>query len=322
MNKRLIRGFFREDATGEGGEGGSAAATGDSEGEGTTTAQSNSDGSIASSEGSITSQAKAEDWRDKLDLSDDIKTSNVLKNVKNPYEDPTDLVNQLYHAQKKIGEQKGAMPAEDWSEDKVNEFYNELGKPKEHADYEFPDIAEEHKQFFDVDRIEAFKEKFHKHNLTKAQAKGIIDDFTADHISAMTAAGQQLENEIAQQVKDFQETEGDQYEMTMQFAAAAVREFGGDKALQRLQDLNVDRDPVLNKMFSEMGKALSESSISGEGDGGFVTGKAAAQQEKEKLMSDPDFKRVWLSKKREDRSEHQAAVKKISALNEIIYGDS
>ena len=323
MIRSIIGRRYYEQAGGEGGDGGGGSAgsgdtggSGDNGGSGGAGGNPN-DGSIASSGGS---GGGSQNWRDKLNLPDEIKTSKILDNIKNPYEDPSDIIEQHYNAQKHIGKAQMLKPQDDWTDEQRDKFYNELGRPEKFEDYELPEISDENKAYFNQERYEGFKEKFHKLNLTSSQVKGLMTEFQADHVAGMKAAEEQYELAIQEQVREFRESEGENYEVTMQLAHRFASKFGGQEFIDHLKAMNIDRDPKIIKMFSEAARSTLESTADGGQGDGFMTNKSQAQQQKEDLMKDPEFVRVLHSKKRSDKVAHKAAVERLQNLNEIIHG--
>ncbi len=229
--------------------------------------------------------------------------------------------------EKLVGTDKIPAPRLDDPEQLNNwEGWKKLGVPDKPEDYkikraEMPKGADGQPIPYDEGLEKVFLTAAHKAKVPAATIQAMYDELIAARVSEVTGLGQQF----AQQK---QETE-----------AAILKEFGASvnahkaRAKEALTymagQIGVDPGVLIDKtdaamgsvetikLFDKIAQMLGEDTLKGGGDGGFKDSPAAAQAEKNRLMQDPNFLKVYQDK---HNPGHNDAVQRVSRLQRLISG--
>ena len=254
----------------------------------------------------------ATDWRGSL--PEDLRSHPALTDIK----DVGGLAKSFVHAQSMIGADKIVMPKPDASPAEMADFYNKLGRPGAAEGYKFSETTVE-----GVPKDEATqkwaRDIFHKHGLTQKQADGLYQDYVAkvggDMKSMQEARGAQREQALEQLRGEWK---GNEFDVNVQLAQRAVKTFGSEELVKYLNDSGEGDNPMLIKLFANIGKQLGEDQAFGgrSSQSGFVAGPEAAKAEIGKLQTDTDFQKAYMNK---DAPGHKEAVDRMERLFKVAY---
>jgi len=198
-------------------------------------------------------------------LPDDLKNNEELTKYQNFGEVAKDFLStkKSLEETKQSLEKKIDIPGEDGDWDA---FYNALGRPENPDGYELDGSG----LFENEDLVKAFKTFAHQAGFTPEQAKQ-AQDFSQKLVSAaLGEKKQEKQGEYANAEKALKEEWGDEFSSNLELTKRAINRFGGDELKQHLVSRGMDNDPVMIKMFHEVGKALKEDSFV---EGGIGTAK-------------------------------------------------
>lgn len=247
------------------------------------------------------------DW--KASLTDDVKNDPSLADI----QDVSGLAKSYIHAQKMVGADKIALPKENASEEELDSFYNQLGRPKE---YEFTKAELPEGMQNNEDMEKAMKANMHKAGLTNAQANSIYTGYMeymgAQHKDMTDKSQIQADEWVKSMQKDF----GKAYDESIDLSQRAARELGGPDFLKWLDDTGQGNNPMFVKMFAKVGKMMSEANAEPGAPRQFEMTPDSARQEIARLQRDPNFMNQYTNKEADG---HNEAVKKYSRLFEYAY---
>lgn len=193
---------------------------------------------------------------------------------------------QGYLETKAAATNRAAIPATDAAPEVWNQFYEQLGRPKEATAYDFAIPEGQTSPLAD-----AFRPKAHELNLTTAQAKGVAEFWNAQN--AETAAADRAS------LAAFKAEKGADYAKTEAAAIAAYKALGFDgpefpEALSRLTNSG-----VLIRGFAQIAEKIGEHGIPPGADGQDpLTGVAdsQAQAKIDALGKDPEWTKKLMAK--------------------------
>ncbi len=196
-------------------------------------------------------------WRDQIDK--EISTSAAFEKFNG--KEINDLATSYYHLEKKLGGNPIVMPTEESTEDQWNEYYSQLGRPKEAGDYEL-DAVERPEGFNDNPEYEkAFKEAAYKTGSNNKQAneiwKALQKTAANDYNSAVTANNDKVKTSFQELEKEW----GGAYKERMENANRAVERVGGQELVEWMKQSGADKQTILIKAFAEVGASLKEDSL-------------------------------------------------------------
>jgi hypothetical protein len=194
-----------------------------------------------------------------------------------------DFVTSHMALRKKFGKDPSKLveiPSEDSSDEVRAEFNSARGVPGKPEDYEFkrsPDLAESIQT--DAEKLAAFSQIAHKHNLTPAQYNGVINDYLAlvDKNEVAYGIAEQEKNEQARQkgVAILAKQLGGALEERTLRAEAVERKYGDKKAkdtegneVNILEELHKENPNLKNSawyrlVFDNIAEDMSEDRIKG-----------------------------------------------------------
>ena len=144
------------------------------------------------------------------------------------------------------------MPTESSTPEEVSAFYTKLGMPSpEEYNIEGAD--------------DALKEMFIKNNILPKQASALIEALSGMADSDEEDDSSDYEAEVQQNMEQLREEWGDSFDGNLQRAQQAFKTFGNDEMAEYLADTGLGDDPMLIKLFSNIGAKLgSEDTFRGQ----------------------------------------------------------
>lgn len=204
--------------------------------------------------------AFGEAWKDYLTktVGQDIANASEVDRFKNPAELAKSYVNLSKAYSKKFPENTVEIPSEDSPPEKLEEFYNKIGRPESPDKYKAPEIDN-----LDKETLGQFNEFAHKLGLTEKQYEEIIK-FDVQRMLSFT------ENQEHQKALSLQEAKqtlrsmfGDEYD----FNIAAARRVANEFDVDNVKDL-IGNDYRAVAMLAKIGKKLfAEDDIKGDING-------------------------------------------------------
>ena len=237
-------------------------------------------------------------------LPEELQSEPSLKN----FNDAGQLAKSFVHAQRMVGQDKMAVPNNNFTDEDWKETFTKLGLPKSVDDYGVNyNLAEG----ADPQPVQNFLGEAHKLGLLPKQAQGILDYYgqletnareEADKNSALTRS--QNETELRQEF-------GLAYDKKVNAANGVFKTFfANDLAQLKLQDgTPIGNHPGFIKALAKMSDKFSEDNISAGQENNSSITPNEAQREIDKIMFDKNH--PYHNK---EHPGHDAAVKEMTDL--------
>ena len=218
-----------------------------------------------------------------------------------------------YENLEKMISKKGAIhPGDEATEDELNNYYNQLGRPETPEGYEFS-APEGMPEGFDPSEVSSL---VHSLGLNKEQAKGVYEAYTANIMNGIKhnedAAVQQRESAL-QELQELPEFKGSNFDKSAAIVKQALQQNG---QAELAQDPAFGNNPKLIKLVYDLAKkGLEGQHING--DTPQTTGDINAEIEK---LHTHNFKLM-----QEDQLANKSRIQKnadmIYRLNQRIHGN-
>jgi len=229
------------------------------------------------------------------------------------YKTGEDFYKGYKHASEMVGKKGVIVPPADATQEQKDEFLNALGRPVIADEYKFTPIEGAHESSkFSPEFEKTLKDHNYSAGLTQAQADANYK-FMVDTLS--NAAKQDDEakttafNEATTKLRGEM---GHMYEGNVQLGKKVIERFGGAEALTAMKD--VGNDPSVIKMFTAIGKSMSEDSIKSFGASSLTTDSKGAESKIREIMGNKDHPY------HNEGMEHKKAVREMTELHKIAYG--
>ena len=233
------------------------------------------------------------------------------------HKDIASLVKSFVHAQSLIGRKGIIPPGEDATPEQLAQFFDALGRPKSHAEYQLEAKGLPEGMKINDTITEAFKAKAHELGFTPKQAAGLFDWYSTQ-VADMHRAG---EERRANAPREFEAFIAKEYGMhnapaVMQQAGGVLRAFADEDVMKGINDSGLANEPWFFKLMHKIGSKFSEGSgLRGDQQSsGFMQTPAQATAELSKIMGDPND--VYWSESdpgREARIQHVMRLQKVIA---------
>ena len=215
-------------------------------------------------------------------LPEDLRDNDTLSKFK----DVGALGNSYLELQKMVGS-RIKLPAEDASEEDVNSFYNQIGRPESPDKYELNMPEADYRQ----DKLDEFLNQAHKSGLTNKQAQEAINFYHAmeldGHVNAEASMQQaRLDAETALK-KEWGPTE---YPKNLAISRRAFNRFADDDLKQFVNDTGVTNNVSMIKFLHRIGSAFNEPSLEGSGKDSGSVDPDSAKLEIAAMMKDKKHK--------------------------------
>ena len=214
-----------------------------------------------------TPEVTEETWQTQH-LSEDLQGNETLSKFK----DVGSLGSSYLELQKMVGS-RIKLPAEDASEEDVNSFYNQIGRPESPDKYTIDLPSDAYPQ----DTVQAFLQEAHSAGLTNKQAQAAINFYNSiesngqiDSAAAMQQAKVDAESTLK---KEWGQAD---YAKELAISRRAFNRFADDDLKQFVNDTGVTNNVAMIKFLNRIGKAFSEPDMGGAGkDSGSIDGDSA-----------------------------------------------
>jgi len=197
----------------------------------------------------------SENWRDSL--PDDIRNEEALKLVTSFGEG----MKQLVHAQRMTGKEKVALPGENATEEELNIFYGQIGRPKTVDDYAYtrPEGIPEDRR--SAEMLAAMRKDAHENGLTQRQFTAAMKRRDARIVNEIQNADDDELRETKEAETKLKEEFGMAYQERLHAADVFINTFTREGEHREAYIKEFGRNPMLIKIFSEAGAKLIEGDV-------------------------------------------------------------
>ena len=232
----------------------------------------------------------------------------------NPIKDVSNLARSYVNAQRLIGADKLAFPANPTDED-LDNIYGKLGRPESSEGYE---IAADG-VVISEDGAKSYAEMAHNLRLTPDQANGILEYYkgmvsAASEVNIQAETQQRNSTEMA-----LRQEWGDEFDAKLTDAGKVAKQFGGGELLDmKLADgTKVGNHPDFIRAFAKMAEfrasVTSEDTVS-DATQTTLASRQSAQAEIDPIMRGPDYMN------RKDPVARQRAIDRVNDLMGVLHG--
>jgi hypothetical protein len=241
-----------------------------------------------------------------------LKNDPTLANIS----DIDTMARMLHSAQKMVGNPKNFIRrlGENATDEERQAFFREIGAPEKPEDYGMPQGLERPEDMPEMseDRIQHFRDIFHREGLTKRQADAIISSLNDLEVQAWTSVSEASEQKFQAAEQALKQDWGQAYDEKLALAQQ-VADKKGDEFKEWMERNGLENDPMLIRMLAELGGSLQEPGLPAggrPGGSGRLTPEAARERIQE-LKADKQFVERWLN---ENDPGHKAAVDEMTRL--------
>lgn len=154
------------------------------------------------------------------------------------------------------------IPGKDAPAEEMHSFFTRLGKPDKAEEYDIKkvDFGEDENAPMETsdEFIQAFKAKVHQLNLSKGQAEGLYNWFTAGVKDQHQRQLQSDKDSREQTNKKLRDLWGQDYDKRMGLATKAAMKYGDDDIKKMIEKDGMKNHPGLAVMLSRIGQDLGE----------------------------------------------------------------
>ena len=199
-------------------------------------------------------QTKAESsWIDSL--PEDLKGNSSLGKFK----DIAALAAGYINAESMIGKDKVTIPSKHATEEDWANFYKKVG---------MPDPEEFSVEGMDAEKADEFDNKFKELALSKnilpKQASEMYKFFKEHQANSEAASQEAYKNAVNQGIEELKQEWGKAFDDNLTRARVAFETYADEGMINYINETGLGNDPVILKLFSEVGKILSEDKFVGK----------------------------------------------------------
>ena len=245
-------------------------------------------------------------------LSPDIKSNpSMMKFEKASHED---IAKSYINLQGKISAKGITIPGKNASEDEINAFRKELGRPDKAEEYQIAIPKDLHQNIVsNAESQKVFKEQCYKLGLNSEQTQGLHEWYMTELSNVLKQEDEADKKSSDEAMTALSSRWGTMKDAKIALAVKVVNKFGGEKA-QEFLDKGLGNDPAMLEMFAKIGESVSEDSlgVGGKSQYGGLT-PDAAQAKIDEIRNNP--KSAY-----NDGSSptHKEAVAEMTALYQIV----
>ena len=254
----------------------------------------------------------AENYLDHID--EDIRGEECFKLVGNFNE----MAKQFVHSQRMVGKEKVVLPGEDASDEELNIFYDQIGRPKTVDDYAYkkPDGVPDTER--SDERMAEIRKFAHENGYTQRQFNRLMKNDDArilDDLTNAEATAIRQTDEAEQELKDLW---GMAYEERIHIVNRFINETTEDGEERDAFIKEFGRNPTFVKWAASVGKKLVESDVLIAE----LTEKAPkeAQAELDEWHASDDYQKFLRGDfEQSNPSKHKNMIRKETELFDIIH---
>ena len=156
--------------------------------------------------------------------------------------------------------------------EEVNKFHNAVGRPEKVDGYEFARPTNLPEGIAISDDVEnAFRSKFHELGISKKAGQELYNYYMQFWTGGLEADGEARKTAVEEGIKSLEAEWGardtEQYKANVTLMDRAVERFGGAELKKHMDDTGMGNNPLFIKTFVQIGKAMSEDTLSLGGGG-------------------------------------------------------
>jgi hypothetical protein len=245
-------------------------------------------------------------------LSEDLQANDTLSKFK----DVGSLGNSYVELQKLVGS-RVKVPTDDSTEEDINSFYTQLGRPDTPENYSI-DLPSDN---YPTEVIQSFLKEAHAAGLTNKQAQSAINFYnsieTDGQINSDAAMQQAKVNAESALKKEWGPTE---YAKELAVSRRAFNRFADDDLKAFVNETGVANNVAMIKFLNRIGKAFSEPSMAGSGKDSGSIDSDSAKIEISAMLKDTGHKynAALFDNK---HSKHLEAISYRDHLYDIVYSE-
>ena len=248
-------------------------------------------------------------------LAPEFKEHTALQDIN----DVNGMAKSYISAQEMIGQQRLPMPVAEADPSEWSRFYDSVGRPtgEEGKGYEFDEgsIPEGTQKNDDMEKF--FRKSMHDAGLSQKQAQAMYksyNDFSGQFTEKQANTTADMEKKWD---TDIRQEFGLAYNDQLEYAKAAVEEFGSDNLKQYLDESRVGNHPEMIKFAAKIGTQLLEKGSQGRAGRQGASGLTPDQAKSEiaQLHSNPQFMEAYHG----SGPTHEEASKRMTALHDFAY---
>jgi hypothetical protein len=166
------------------------------------------------------------------------------------------LGNSYQNLEKLLGGEKVPKPRSDDDEEGWERWYRAAGKPEKPDDYQFQRPNSLPDNFYDEQAEKSFRTWAHVNGLTKKQASNLYDSYVKTQLEARHAYDTSQQQAREEGDRALRREWGDKYEGRIASAKAALKAYGDQDYIARLEASGQGNDPAIIKAWARVGEAM------------------------------------------------------------------
>lgn len=205
-------------------------------------------------------------------LSDDLKANEGLTS----FATISDL-GKSYLDLKGKSEGSISVPGENATDEEKSSFYNALGRPESPDAYTFDRPKLPEGVTYDEEQEKSFRAYAHEQGLSQGQAKAMYDLYHQNVNKAYEEYASQVVKAKEEAETALKKEWGVQFNGNVERARRTLQTFADEATIQFFEVSRLGDNPVIVKLFSKIGEALSEDKL--------VDGSPAMDKERERTQA-------------------------------------
>lgn len=249
----------------------------------------------------------ATDWRHTL--PDDVREEASLKLM----QDVPSLAKSYLHAQKMVGANKVPLPGKHATEDDIQRFYDQIGRP---ALDKYEVKAPKDAKFVDDGFLKELIPIAHKSGVLPAQLEKILSWYEEKAGASATAHKAQVEVQTKEQLGGLQKEWGKAYDQKLGYAKHLLKEKGDPTLMNWLEQTGAGNSPEVIKFLAKLGEDLykEDNIVNGVPAGKNLYSPSEAMKQANNIMADAAH-----PYNNPAHPNHAAAVREVSDLFQMAY---
>ena len=211
-------------------------------------------------------------------LNEDLRSAAPLQTFK----DVNSLAQSYIHAQSMIGRDKIAVPTKHASPEDWKDVFTKLGLPEKEA-YKLEGLDPENATEFD----KTLQDFMYENNLLPNQANALYKFLSEQTNSLADKEEEDYNNSIQEGLNNLKNEWGNAYDQNIKLAQRALSTYADDGMINYLRESGLGNDPILIKLFNQVGKGLGEDKMLGDSTPTLNT-PAEAQKKIDSIMDNPN----------------------------------
>lgn len=218
------------------------------------------------------------------DIEPDLMNDPIMKNHK----DIKSVVKSYVHAARMVGADKVVVPGKNATPEEIKNYISKLGLP-ESADKYTVNLDKD--SLFGGEKLAKVKELALQHNILPSQLESLLKFVESDINGLVETETKKSQEEMLQGINKLKQEWGEEgFKKNAHMGHAAAKHFGGDEFVKYLNDTGLGNDPMLIKIFSQIGNKLkSEDTFNADVVGRFAMTKDEAQRNIAALFADKAY---------------------------------